>query len=192
MFDLAASRILSGFLCSLLLLIMGFVLSEQIPTSLLISNKTGDHINRYNLLTQLLKYLFFPGQNNFIEILYDDSTYLLPKYTVLMHPLAYAGQLGLILTLFSIFPIQYTDGGKMYYAVFRNKYGHWIGTALAAVLIATFLLPSEYAILIIFLIVGIKMYDADYQIEDLKFNLYPISKGRKKSLILFAILIVQR
>ncbi len=192
MFDLAASRILSGFLCSLLLLIMGFVLSEQISTSLLISKNTGDHINRYNLLTQLLKNLFFSGQNNFIEILYEDSTYLLPKYTILMHPLAYAGQLGLILTLFSIFPIQYTDGGKIYYAIFRNKYGHWIGTALAALLIATLLLSSEYAlsIIAIFLIVGIKMYDSNYQIEDLKFNLYPISKGRKKSLILFVIILV--
>ena len=192
MFDLAASRILSGFLCSLLLLIMGFVLSEQIPTSLLISNKTGDNINRYNLLTQLLKYLFFPGQNNIIEILYDDSTYLLPKYTILMHPLAYAGYLGLILTLFSMFPIQYTDGGKIYYAIFRNKYGNWIGSALVAVLIATLILSYEIFLLIIciFLIGGIKIYDSDYQIEDLKFNLYPISKGRKKSLILFIIIIV--
>ncbi|QEE18051.1 hypothetical protein DSAG12_03889 [Promethearchaeum syntrophicum] len=192
MFDLAASRILSGFLCSLLLLIMGLVLSEQIPTSLLISNKTGDHINRYNLLTQLLKNLFFSDQNNFIEILYGDSTYLLPKYTILMHPLAYAGHLGLLLTLFSIFPIQYTDGGKMYYAVFRNKYGHWIGLALVAVLIATLIVFSEYVFLIIaiFLITGIKIYDSKYQIEDLKFNLYPISKGRKKFLILFVILIV--
>ncbi len=192
MFDLAASRILSGFLCSLLLLIMGFVLSEQISTSLLISNETEDNINRYNLLTQLLKYLFFPGQNNFIEILYDDSTYLLPKYTILMHPLAYAGYLGLILTLFSMFPIQYTDGGKIYYAIFRNKYGHWIGSALAAMLIATMMFSFEYSILFIFLlsVIGIKLYDSNYQIEDLKFNLYPISKGRKKSLILFVIIIV--
>ena len=153
MFDLAASRILSGFLCSLLLLIMGFVLSEQIPTSLLISNKTGDNINRYNLLTQLLKYLFFPGQNNFIEILYGDSTYLLPKYTILMHPLAYAGYLGLILTLLSIFPIQYTDGGKIYYAIFRNKYGNWIGTALAAVFFAILLLSFGNVFFIIYFLI---------------------------------------
>ncbi|MGH7995958.1 MAG: site-2 protease family protein, partial [Opitutaceae bacterium] len=72
------------------------------------------------------------------------GTSLLQGHRVLLHPLAFAGWLGLIVTALNLLPIGQLDGGHMAHALFGSRHAHGLSmVALAALfLLALFVWPG--------------------------------------------------
>jgi len=80
-----------------------------------------------------------------------------PNYDVVLHPLGYAGWVGLFVTALNLLPVGQLDGGHVIYAVFGEK-SRWAfaGSMLALVLLALFYNPGWLALIILLLIFGMR------------------------------------
>ncbi len=111
LFDIGISGPLAGLVPAIVFSIIGLHWSEIIPGR----GNLGDP-----LLLQFLVYLL--------------KGPLPPGHDVALHPLAYAGWVGMLLTSVNLFPIGQLDGGHILYALLRRK-AHFVAMAvlLAAV-----------------------------------------------------------
>lgn len=104
LFDTGIAGPLTSFFLSLPAVVIGLKLSKFIPASQI----QGEMIRLADpLLFSLIQYLFIRGVPS--------------NYEVVLHPIAYAGWVGLFVTALNLLPIGQLDGGHIAYALFGKK-----------------------------------------------------------------------
>ncbi|MCH7529333.1 MAG: FAD:protein FMN transferase [Candidatus Marinimicrobia bacterium] len=73
-----------------------------------------------NLLLKLSSALIFPG--------------LGPEQDIMLHPVAFAGWIGMLVTMLNLLPLAQLDGGHIAYALLGDRQ-HWLGRIVMALLI---------------------------------------------------------
>lgn len=113
--DIGAAGPIGGFIVALFAVIIGLNYSEIIPLGLA---KGG-----------------FPlGSSILFSFLSETILQIDPeKYDILLHPIAFAGWIGLFITSINLLPVGQLDGGHIAYAVFGEKH-RWISTFVIIVL----------------------------------------------------------
>ncbi|MHA1819169.1 MAG: hypothetical protein ACTSU2_14855 [Promethearchaeota archaeon] len=152
LFDVVASRLLSGFIISTLLGIWGLYKSIQVDTSSLDINYYKLDNNFYNLLILIVRKIMF--REKITNVVLNGRT--LPDKVILMHPIAYAGYLGLCLTFISLIPLMITDGSRLFYACFKKFISYY---EIKDVKFAFYeITPSRKKFLVVFLIIFILVF----------------------------------
>ena len=71
---------------------------------------------------------------------------------VVLHPLAYAGWVGIFITALNLFPVGQLDGGHVLYAIMRRG-AHVVASALLFFIIAAMFLSGHYEWLLMVMLV---------------------------------------
>lgn len=187
-FDVSVGGIVFGFIISFVLLIIGLSLSEQINTAdyiLLRAKYSGrtpyeeaqnisEHLNEYNFLLIWLRGIFFEKPT--YSYYYND--FYLPDKIIILHPLAYAGWIGLLLSCLNLIPIPILDGGHTLKALFPGRFTRLIGLIIGGV--CFFLLTGQLDLLVALSCTG-AMSDLDRKkrVEVVPNPTVPLTKGRK-------------
>ncbi|MDZ7723964.1 MAG: site-2 protease family protein [candidate division KSB1 bacterium] len=139
LFDIGVAGPLAGLAFTLPALYFGISMSDIVPA------------------TENTDAAFYLGES----LLYKGISYLTlgpisDGYDVMLHPLAYAGWVGLFVTALNLLPIGQLDGGHVYYSLFgrRGKAGSMI--FLAALGVAVINYPGWGLLFLILLIWGRK------------------------------------
>jgi membrane-associated protease RseP (regulator of RpoE activity) len=94
-------------------------------------------------------------------------------HDIILHPLAYAGWVGLFVTALNLLPVGQLDGGHVIYAVFGEKSKWAFGASITAlVLLAVFYNPGWLALIVLLLIFGMR-HPQPFDVET------PLDMGRK-------------
>lgn len=164
LFDIGIAGPLSGFIVSIPFIVLGIKMSSiQFVTKEMLYFRLGDP-----LLFKILQKILIGG---------------IPEgYDLGLHPLAYAGWVGLFVTSLNLLPVGQLDGGHIVYAVFGHK-SNWIfGVSIGLLAILTiFYNPGWLLLVILLLIFGMRHpepFDMDTELD-----------GRRKFLA-FIILLV--
>ena len=100
--DIGMAGPLAGFVLALPATIIGFILSTPVP----IYHPTGFNLGN-NLLGIILKWIVFPD---------------LPQgFEIMLHPVGFAGYIGLLVTALNLMPVSQLDGGHIASAVLGKK-----------------------------------------------------------------------
>jgi len=127
LFDVGAAGPVAGLLIAIPLLVIGLYLSDLAP------QKAGDNLEGNSILYALLKYAVFgrwlPGGG----------------MDVRLHPMGFAGWVGLLVTMINLMPIGQLDGGHIAKAALGDAHEKWserlhvllpiIGVTVAAVMV---------------------------------------------------------
>jgi membrane-associated protease RseP (regulator of RpoE activity) len=139
LFDIGIAGPLSGFIIAIPFIIFGIKMSTiQLVTKEMVFLQLGDPL------------LFKILQGFLIGDIPDG-------YDLVLHPLAYAGWVGLFVTALNLLPVGQLDGGHIIYAVFGDK-SKWIfavSITLLAVL-TIFYNPGWLLLVILLLIFGMR------------------------------------
>ena len=139
LFDTGAAGPIAGFLVSLPFIVVGIRLSsvEMITTTEPLF-RLGDPL----LFVILQKILVGP----------------IPEgYDLVLHPLAYAGWVGLFITAFNLLPAGQLDGGHVVYAVFGRQSRYIFGATILSVgLLTVFYYPGWLVLLILLFVFGMR------------------------------------
>jgi membrane-associated protease RseP (regulator of RpoE activity) len=134
--DIGASGPIAGFIVAVIAAVIGLSLSEAKPTGELQGGLAFGTSILFDFLSKL--------------ILNVDPE----KYDILLHPIAFAGWIGLLVTSLNLLPIGQLDGGHITYALLGEKH-EWISKGMIPVLIILGLLFwlgwIVWAIIMIFL-----------------------------------------
>lgn len=135
LFDIGAAGPLAGFIVTAPVIYFGVLLSDVTPA---MSNTTGMNITLgESLIYKFISYLAIGP---------------VPKGSdVLLHPLAYAGWVGLFVTSLNLLPIGQLDGGHIFYSVFGSR-GFRFAPLFILVLGGLTLIYSGWALLFILLL----------------------------------------
>ena len=79
-----------------------------------------------------------------------------PGTDIYLHPLAYAGWVGILITALNLFPIGQLDGGHVLYALLRRK-AHLVASILLGAAVAAAILTQNYQyglMLVLLLVIG--------------------------------------
>ena len=139
LFDIGMAGPLCGFLLSLPCVFIGIKLSTIIRTGGKVAYiRLGDP-----LLFKLLEWLMVGN--------------LPPNHDLVLHPIGYAGWVGLFVTALNLLPVGQLDGGHIIYAVFGEK-SKWAFAAsiIGLIVMAVFLNVGWVALLILLLIFGMR------------------------------------
>ena len=119
--QIGAAGPIAGFIIAVPALIIGLLLSDVIA----INDQYKGIILGDSLLMKIFTYIIFPDLSD--------------GYDILLHPIAFAGWIGLLVTMLNLLPIGQLDGGHIAYAILGNKQGlvGWI--ALGALFPLSFL-----------------------------------------------------
>jgi len=119
--QIGAAGPIAGFIIAVPALIIGLLLSDVIA----INDQYKGIILGDSLLMKIFTYIIFPNLSD--------------GYDILLHPIAFAGWIGLLVTMLNLLPIGQLDGGHIAYAMLGNKQGlvGWI--ALGALFPLSFL-----------------------------------------------------
>jgi membrane-associated protease RseP (regulator of RpoE activity) len=104
LFDIGVAGPLTGFILSLPALIYGLSLSKLVPS---LSPEEGGIAFGESLLLKILINMIFKN--------------VPPGYDVFLHPVAFAGWVGILVTSFNLFPVGQLDGGHISYALLGLK-----------------------------------------------------------------------
>jgi len=164
LFDIGIAGPLSGFIVSIPFIILGIKMSSiQFVTQEMAYLRLGDP-----LLFKILQKIFIAD---------------IPEgHDLALHPMAYAGWVGLFVTALNLLPVGQLDGGHIVYAVFGNK-SKWIfaiSIGLLAVL-TIFYNPGWLLLVILLLIFGMRHpepFDMDTELD-----------GKRKILALIILLV---
>ena len=134
LFDLAVAGPLSGFVLSVIALIIGLNLSEVSQLPLSAASGGGLQMEGNSLLYLLLKYVTFgkllpePANMNSLANLIYWSRYFFTGQPfpwgatdVMLHPVAWAGWAGLFVTGINLLPAGQLDGGHIFSSLFGEK-----------------------------------------------------------------------
>jgi membrane-associated protease RseP (regulator of RpoE activity) len=139
LFDIGVAGPLSSFILSVPCLYFGMKLSSVVATSASPNEfRLGEP-----LLLKLIQWMTI-GQ-------------LPPTQDILLHPLGYAGWVGLFVTALNLLPVGQLDGGHVVYAVFGQK-SKWafMGSMLMLVFLALYYNPGWLTLIILLLIFGMR------------------------------------
>jgi membrane-associated protease RseP (regulator of RpoE activity) len=118
LFDIGAAGPWAGMLVAVPALLIGLSLSEVKPTSP--GGEAGLFLGD-SLLFQALSWLALGTTG-------DDVT-------ILLHPVALAGWVGLLVTALNLMPVGQLDGGHVVYAAFGERWHRWISRGTLTMLI---------------------------------------------------------
>ena len=119
--QIGAAGPIAGFIIAVPALVIGLLLSDVIE----INNQYNGIILGDSLLMKIFTYIIFPDLGN--------------GYDILLNPIAFAGWIGLLVTMLNLLPVGQLDGGHIAYAMLGNKQGlvGWI--TLGALFLLSFL-----------------------------------------------------
>jgi|TARA_B100001996_G_scaffold116480_2_gene88205 membrane-associated protease RseP (regulator of RpoE activity) len=119
--QIGAAGPIAGFIIAVPALVIGLLLSDIIA----INDQYKGIILGDSLLMKIFTYIIFPD--------------LSAGHDILLHPIAFAGWIGLLVTMLNLLPIGQLDGGHIAYAMLGNKQAlvGWI--ALGALFLLSFL-----------------------------------------------------
>jgi len=137
LFDMGISGPIAGFIVALVVTIIGFLMSKPI------SHSTVELINQMypNQLGELPVPILFL----LIEMLLRPTP---AGYTLYLHPVAFAGWVGLLITGLNLFPATQLDGGHIARALFGGKKHETITYASAFVMMLMGYLPMGLLVLL--------------------------------------------
>ncbi|NVM29027.1 MAG: site-2 protease family protein [Candidatus Helarchaeota archaeon] len=186
-FDVAFGGIILGIIISIILVIVGLLLSVQMDMSSYLQLRVDffggslaeeaefvhEHLNSYNLLFLGFRFLFF-----------DKAAYAtyygfnLPQSVVLIHPLAFTGWLGLLISGLNLVPISFLDGGHIFKAVFPYRFIKLIGLGIGCLI---FLFLNPYLLWFAFIGLPGAVMDLNPEIksENIPNPIVPLTKSRK-------------
>lgn len=104
LFDIGAAGPLAGFVLALPALIFGLSLSRAVPPL----PRTDSLIFGEPLLLKGLAAIFFRHQPG--------------PFDIVVHPIAFAGWVGILVTALNLFPIGQLDGGHIFYALYGSRF----------------------------------------------------------------------
>ena len=134
LFDIAAAGPIAGLVVAFPLSFLGIYLSEHVPASA----QTGNWISLGDpLIFRAMQWLIFGTQPNDAELL--------------LHPIAFAGWVGLFVTALNLLPISQLDGGHINFALFGRRSKLVAGIAFLALAIVTAIQGFQYLIMLILL-----------------------------------------
>lgn len=126
LFDIGVAGPVVSFLLSLPVLLVGLALSETVP---------GGGAGLYPFLVH---FVTEPVRIGSSALLHASATLFVPGFepgaTVLLHPLAFAGWLGIFVTALNLLPLGQLDGGHILYAL-AGPAQRKIGTAFLLLLL---------------------------------------------------------
>jgi len=139
LFDIGVAGPLASFILSVPCLFFGMKLSTVVTTTA----GTNEFRLGEPLLLKLIQWITV-GE-------------LPPTQDILLHPLGYAGWVGLFVTALNLLPVGQLDGGHVVYAVFGQK-SKWafMGSILILVFLALYYNPGWIALIILLLIFGMR------------------------------------
>ena len=109
LFDVGAAGPIAGLVVAIPLLVIGLYLSDLAP------QKAGDYVEGNSILYALLKYAMFgrwlPGDGLDVQL----------------HPMAFAGWVGLLVTMINLMPIGQLDGGHIAKSALGDAHEKWSG-----------------------------------------------------------------
>lgn len=167
-FDIGVAGPLAGLLVAVPALAIGLQWSEVIPAAeaaaeTVAGGMHGAGLDAGSSLLMALVAKFALGEA------------LLEGHLIQLHPLAFAGWLGLMITALNLIPVGQLDGGHIAYALFGPRRARQVGTGalIALVLLALFVYPGLlfWAFIIFFLAGGGRFPARD--------DLTPLSGGRR-------------
>jgi len=123
--DIGASGPISGFIVAVIACIAGLHLSQVIP----VKGTDG---------------MFSLGDSLLFKMLALTVVGVLPDHTdILLHPIAFAGWIGLFITSLNLIPVGQLDGGHIAYAFLGDRHGRLSGILLVVLCImAVFFWPG--------------------------------------------------
>jgi membrane-associated protease RseP (regulator of RpoE activity) len=134
LFDIAIAGPISGIVVAIPIIILGLSLSqvEMLPTQIPVDS--GLQMEGNSLLYLGLKYLVFgewlPNPQSYaglnpiiywLRYFFTGQPFPFGGYDVMIHPVAWAGWAGILVTSLNLIPIGQLDGGHVLTAVFGNK-----------------------------------------------------------------------
>lgn len=150
LFDVGIAGPLAGFLVALPLLIWG--LAHSSPTNLVPTATDSE------AASSLLNFRSFTPANSLLLTLLCKvalgGQFNLAENALVLHPIAVAGCLGLVVTALNLMPVGQLDGGHMVHAMFGQRVGAVIGQVSRLIVLALALKVQEYllwAILLFFM-----------------------------------------
>jgi len=114
LFDIGAAGPLTGFILAVPTLLVGLSLSKIVAPL----PREGSLLLGEPLLFKIFSSLLFKG--------------VPPNSDMILHPVAFAGWVGILLTAFNLFPIGQLDGGHVFYALLGKKSRKYSSYILAA------------------------------------------------------------
>ncbi len=134
--DIGASGPIGGFIIAIIACVVGLHFSEVKPTGEIQEGLAFGSSLLFSFLTKLVVGI-------------DPD-----KYDILLHPVAFAGWIGLLVTSLNLLPIGQLDGGHITYALLGEK-SRWISKGMLPVLVVLGIMYWEgwliWAVLMIFL-----------------------------------------
>ncbi len=125
LYDIGISGPLAGLVPTLICCVVGLQLSEVVDV---VPGQRGLSLGAPLLFHWLVPFVFDP---------------LGPMQTVDLHPLAFAGWVGMFITALNLIPIGQLDGGHVLYAIMREK-AHYVAWGLTFAAFAGVMLGGEY------------------------------------------------
>jgi membrane-associated protease RseP (regulator of RpoE activity) len=134
LFDIAIAGPISGIIVAIPIIIIGLSLShvEMLPTQIPVDS--GLQMEGNSLLYLVLKYIVFgewlPNPQSYaglnpiiywLRYFFTGQPFPFGGYDVMIHPVAWAGWAGILVTSLNLIPIGQLDGGHVLTAVFGNK-----------------------------------------------------------------------
>lgn len=134
LFDIGVAGPISGLVVAIPVLIIGLLLSKIEPLPSTIANGMGLQMEGNSLIYILLKYLIFgkflpePASFNgmapflyWIKYFFTGKPFPFGGLDVIIHPVAWAGWAGLLVTSLNLLPVGQLDGGHILVSVFGEK-----------------------------------------------------------------------
>jgi len=139
LFDVGANGPLVGFLLSVPALFVGLQLSRLVPA---LPRESSILFGEPLLLKVFVRLIFGPVAQN---------------QDLILHPLAVAGWVGLLVTSFNLFPVGQLDGGHILYAVFGDRTRKLApGIILILVVLGVFFWAGWLVWAVLILILGVR------------------------------------
>ncbi len=140
LFDISVAGPLAGFIATLPILGWGLAHSTIIPLTEQSSLFNPDSLNpRYSILLALISKLVLGSQ-------------LITKTAIDLHPVAFAGLLGLVVTALNLVPVGQLDGGHIIHAMFGQRNAIIIGQIARFLLLLLALVQPGFLLWAIILI----------------------------------------
>jgi len=205
-FDIASGGIVLGIIASFVLVLLGLLMSIRIPTSeyldlrLAMTQATNpdstmsdtiefvrDNLNPYNLLMAMILRSTYAIPS---FSAYGASNIALPDSIVILHPLAFAGWIGLYISALNLLPVSFLDGGYIFRSIFPYKWAPLAGTLVG---LAVSFAISEYFYL--FAMFGLfsacqRLNKSEIEPGDIAFEFVPLTRNRKIAAVLLLIVMV--